>query len=847
MRRQHSPPLIPVLRSNPLQILHWVFRAFCAFCPILFTISAYGQATPPAQPGAAPTAATPEAAQSSPAESSAPPAAPAITPCTNAENLLRTARPETRGLSGLVSRTTDGVLAEEGTFWSNPDAVVNPPNSKLAWDMRSVHEVRALVLQGDNNDEYLVEGSTDGVEYKKIWIAPPTFVGMGLRTRHVVLQAPAQARYLRIIGRGGDGFYSVSEVQALCKVPAVFPPKLKLPPKKYGWDAIDNDVMVNIKGVAAVIAGLLLIAACFRRFYEARIRNPIVRWGLVGFFTLIALMFGAFALIVEGGSGPAGLVKWLQVHSSFWGCFYSGVLFLLIALALGLLALKRDGQRVFDTGLAIVGVFCFTAWWNLGHYHFDHYIHIWEHYHYIMGAKYPELRYSRLYQCTGVADSQDGLTSRVKARKMRRIESDNELGTSDEILKHPELCTDAFKDPQRWQAFRADIRFFRSRFSAERWDESQNDHGYNATPVWAIVARAIVERVDLTWDHIIDLGIIDSGFLIVMWLAVLWAFGWKGAAVAAIWWGCNFPARFYWNGGSFLRYDWQLWMIVGICLLRKRWHVSAGAALTYGTLLRVFPGFVVAALVLKALAAMVRERRVFLSREHMRFAAGCIAAMLVLIPLSGWATNGLDAWPQFAQNSKKHLATALTNNMGLKTVLGYDFATRAINMRNDKMEDPFREWKDAKKHFYHTRAPIYYILIALFCLILARAGDREEDDWVAACLGAGLIVIAAELTCYYYGFLLTYGLLWERRRLPGILSAALAAFTCFIYDALSWNDDHFAAMSLGCVVVVVAVTAHIAFGKRMAATSATGTSLTPEPRRAEKPADPLPPAVPEPQ
>ena len=44
--------------------------------------------------------------------------------------------------------------------------------------------------------------------------------------------------------------------------------------------------------------------------------------------------------------------------------------------------------------------------------------------------------------------------------------------------------------------------------------------------------------------------------------------------------------------------------------------------------------------------------RLLLGREHQLFAAGCIAAMLVLIPASGWAMGGLDAWPEFAQNSK---------------------------------------------------------------------------------------------------------------------------------------------------------------------------------------------------
>src|SRR5207248_5116 len=136
------------------------------------------------------------------------------------------------------------------------------------------------------------------------------------------------------------------------------------------------------------------------------------------------------------------------------------------------------------------------------------------------------------------------------------------------------------------------------------------------------------------------------------------------------WWGFNFPARFYWNGGSLLRYDWLFWIVIGVSLLRKRYHFGAGLALTYASLLRIFPAFVVVALVLKALARIVRHRRLVVSRDHVRFAAGCLVALAILIPASSWATGGLDAWPQFAQNSKKHLSTALTNNMGLKTALG---------------------------------------------------------------------------------------------------------------------------------------------------------------------------------
>jgi hypothetical protein len=783
------------------------------------------------QPPAAP-------APAAPAPGAPTPAAPTVAetpaiPCPSADNLLRGAVPDAAGTSGFVGRTTDDILAEEGTFWSAPDAIVLPVAAKLGFDMGAVRELRGFVVQGDNNDEYVVEGSVDGLNYKPVWVAPATFVGMGLRTRSTLIEPAIQARYLRITGRGGDNFFSVSEVRAYCKLPAVFPPALRMPPKKYGWDAIDNDGMVIVKGVVALIAAIWLAGAFWRRFYDLRINKRAIRFTIVGILTLKAIVLAWLGRMVDNDHGPADLLKWAKVHGSAPGFYYSAAIVFALALVVLALSIRKQGPRVFDTGLAMIGLLTFFSWWNLGHYHFDHYIHIWEHYHYIMGAKYgPELRYARLYQCTAVADIQDGFSTRVKARKMRRIELDNELGTSDQIIAHPELCTSHFTDPKRWDTFRADTRFFRSRFSLERWDESQNDHGYNATPVWAIVARYITDHVELTWDNIVKLGIIDSVYLVIMWLVVLWAFGWRAAAVAAVYWGCNFPARFYWNGGSFLRYDWQLWMVVGICFLRKRKHFWGGAALTYGALLRVFPGFVVAALVLKALAAMVRERRIFLSREHVRFAAGCVATIALLIPISGWATNGLDAWGEFAQNSRKHLHTALTNNMGLKTVMGYDFDSRAINMRNDKLEDPFREWKDARHYFYDKRAPFFYVLIGLFCLMLARAGDREKEDWAAACLGTGLIVIAAELTCYYYGFLLTYGLLWERRKLPGILASVLAAFTCFIYGVMSWNDDHFAAMSLASAVVVVAVTAQAAFGKRVGVEEPATAPPSPKPETA---------------
>ena len=676
-----------------------------------------------------------------------------------AGNLLRIGRVTASGHHGDLARLFDGKVATEGTPWNDKSAVrLENDRAHIDIEFDQAFALTAVVLQGDNNEQYTVEGSLDGTSYERLWTAGVDKTGHGLRTRHARLGSEAQAMFLRVQASGGDGSYSISELQVFCSWPAVWPPKLELPPPKtlweqYGWPGLTNARMVVVKGVLAGLGTLLLL------------------WGL-----------------------------WLKRRGE--GSRY---------------------QRSRDVSLICLGILAFAAWWNWAHFHFDHYVHIWEQYHYYIGAKYaPELRYDRIYECTAAAEIADGLAKRVRERKMRDLRVTNEIGPTDHIIDDPTLCTQHFSDA-RWQAFRKDVRFFRARFSKKRWNESQHDHGYNATPVWAIGGRLLANAVPVTRDkertvaiarlfdkdNVWALALVDSSLLVVMWGFVWWAFGWRAMVVALLWWGTNYPARFYWNGGAFLRYDWIVTLVIGLCFLKKEKMFAGGAALTYATLLRIFPGMFIAALVIKAITLMWRKRRFVLSVEHQRFAAGCIVALGILIPASSWATGGIDAWPQFAANSQKHLSTPLTNNMGLKTLTGFSFDSSARLLRDKKLDDPFRRWKDKRRELYQQRTWLYALAIGAFVLLLARATENEPD-WVAAALGSGLIVMSTELTCYYFGFLLSYGLLWERRKLPGIAVLTLATITCALGD-VGWYDERFTAISLATVLTVVLVTAHIAF------------------------------------
>lgn len=795
-------------------------------------------------------------------------------------------------VSGNVQALGGPTHPREGSDFSAKDGVVleRAKGSQVTVDLGHITTVRYLVIQAAARDAFTIEVSKDNKRFKRLWTPGDLPRKKGLITQWYAPKKPAQGRYLRLRGRGGDGRYHATALGAYCQRTG-WPPKLLPGVDKLGWGRLDRPVTLAIKSAIGLAgAGVLWLgfASPYRRIAPAnperkddkprrwpgRAKNALVGlvrrvWGrplrqraLLELPFLLAGVAAVTHTFIDGrllglriGGGLLALwfiLRWLTGEASTPRPFiaklaskltsspgvfgYAGASLGMVAatwtyfgwakalgagVALGLLlAWLRWARHPISARhtatllLGAMGLFGFAGWWNIGHFHFDHYVHIWEHYHYFIGAKYgPELRYSRIYECTAVADYLDGYGARVRARDMRQLGTDNNLGTSAEILKHPERCKDHFSR-ERWAAFRKDIRFFRARFSKERWDRSQTDHGYNATPVWGIAARLLADQAGtLTWRTIERLATIDSLMLIAMWLAILWAFGWQAAAVALIYWGCNFPARFYWNGGAFLRYDWLFTLGLGLCALRRNKHFLGGVALTLSTGLRVFPGLIIATLLIKAIARMVQARRIAISPEHARFAAGCITTIALLIPASHWSMDGLDAWSQFAQNSEKHLKTALTNNMGLKTVLGYDYGTRAAVMRNDKKLDPFQDWKDARVYYYAKRKPLLYLLIGLFMAVLAVATTRDDEDWMTACLGVGLIPIAVELTCYYYGFLFAYGLMWPRRKLPGILAAALAGLTN-ILNELPWNDDKYVAMSLATVVVVTIVTAHVAFGRR---------------------------------
>jgi hypothetical protein len=463
---------------------------------------------------------------------------------------------------------------------------------------------------------------------------------------------------------------------------------------------------------------------------------------------------------------------------------------------------------------AAAGVAALT-YFNFGAFHFNNFVHNWDTLHYYLGAKYfRELSYERLYECIVVADANEPrLAWRMGPRRMTNLRT-NVLESTAEILAHPERCTEHFS-PDRWWRFNDDVAYFRERETLQRWAEITTDHGFNGTPAWLLAGAPLANLGPASDRQILALTLLDPAYFLALIAVIGWAFGTRPLAVALLVLATFFPSRFYWTGGSFLRWDWLFYMVAAVACLRKGRPWLGGMALGYAAMLRVFPGLLAAgpAVAMIALAARggLRQPEV---RAHLRFLGGAALAAAILVAAS-LAVSGPGAYRAFFANTRKHAATPLTNDMGLRTVMAYRPAEAGRTLFNETGGDPWLRWKEARLAAWRQARPLAALLAVAALFLLGRAARRRPEPWIAAALGTLWIAFAVELTSYYYAFLIVPALLWTEKRAAGIALLALAAFSQLVsFGPLlglpAWLDEQYTLISLASLLVFAGLLA--AFG-----------------------------------
>jgi hypothetical protein len=492
---------------------------------------------------------------------------------------------------------------------------------------------------------------------------------------------------------------------------------------------------------------------------------------------------------------------------------------------------RRSWRRWLFGAAAVVAT---LTYFNFGAFHFDNFVHNWDTLHYYLGAKYfRELSYERLYECIAVADADEPrLAWRMGPRRITNLRT-NVLESTAEILAHPERCTEHFSE-ERWWQFKDDIAYFRDRETLGRWMEITTDHGFNGTPVWLLAGAPLANLGPASDRRILALTLLDPAYFLALIAVIGWAFGMRPLAVALLVFATFFPSRFYWTGGSFLRWDWLFYTAASVACLKKGRPWLGGMALGYAAMLRVFPGLLAAgpaaAVVALAAGGAARGPEV---RAHLRFLGGAALAAAILVAAS-LAASGPGAYRAFFANTRKHESTPLTNHMGLRTVVAYRPAEAGRHLINESGADPWLRWKEARLAAWKQARPLAALLAVAALFLLGRAARRRPEPWIAAALGTLWIAFAVELTSYYYAFLIVPALLWTEKRAAGIALLALAAFSQLVslgpfLGMPAWLDEQYTLISFASLLVFAGLLA--AFGQEPPIQQRSSTSGAPSETR----------------
>ena len=724
-------------------------------------------------------------------------------------NLLAGKSPTSAPGVGTPKRLTDGVMASEGADWdSQQSSRMSGTASRIVFDLGEPHRIRALDLQGDNNDEYLVEISEDGTVFAPLWSADPVR-GAGMRRRSA-RGLDAVGRYLRVQGLGGDGYYSLGEIQAFCQEPSEWPPPVEVKASVAWWWKNLMKKRDHRYRLGLAVLGLLFFVLLFRSGDDRK-----ALWGAVA---LAIAMLGIASYRFYG----APHARWFASS----GVYVVGVAVAAWTAAGVRLLVRGDprARRWWERGaLVCVIVASGAAWVNFGVFHSARIVHYWDTFHYYVGSKYfEENGYERLYQCVLAADYEDRGADDLKKRKIRDL-IDNRLHylTEDDALAYRETCAEHFT-PERWEAFKQDARTFRRVMGSAWWRDMLMDHGYNASPISNMVAAALTNigwrsqvpetptvRVDpevmkRSRTRILRYTMIDFALYAGAFAMILWAFGLRACALAMLVWGNGYPWAYFWTGASFARVPWFFMMVAAVCLLRKGFPMLSGFALSWSALLRLFPAAMAGGPGAAIVDRFIRRKKLeapWLRTEDKRFIAGGLLGLLVLGAASV-GVNGAEAHTRFLGNTLKHAETPLTNHMGLPTVLSYRPSKVGRHTKDSSLEDPWATWKQSRKDTKHDRRWLHVLLLGAMFVLLALAG-RRMASWALLASSTILIIGLFELTCYYYSFVVLMAPLAIERLRYTVALIGMVIGGLIVQFLIGWYDEQYIWETIVCLVALI--------------------------------------------
>lgn len=448
----------------------------------------------------------------------------------------------------------------------------------------------------------------------------------------------------------------------------------------------------------------------------------------------------------------------------------AGVALLLLGRHLGVGGLRRP--RRFLVLLGVAAAFAVSVYTNFFSFHGARtFVHLHDVAHYYLGSKYyAEAGYSDLYVAMLRAEAET-YDDHFKTLTARDLETYDEVDIVT-LLRRSDPVKAAFT-PERWADFKKDVAYFRDALG-DHYAAVLGDHGFNPTPVWALIGGALSRRVPAgSGRGILALALLDVVLLAGVFAAIGRTFGARTLLLSLLYFCVIFGTNFGWTGGAFLRHAWFFALVVGICCLAKKRDAAAGALVAVAAMLRIFPVFFALPVALKGASLALRRRA--LPRRQLLFLGSFAATAAVLFLATGLLPRGFRHWGEFRAQMELHVANISPNVVGLTDALAYRWGGE-----EKVTQEEFNALKARRQRIHAGQLLLIFVPV----LVVAARIARTSTDLGAVALALPLLHTSLSLASYYQIFLVLL-VLWQRsslRNLALIFAVEAASYSLMLFE-----------------------------------------------------------------
>lgn len=405
---------------------------------------------------------------------------------------------------------------------------------------------------------------------------------------------------------------------------------------------------------------------------------------------------------------------------------------------------KRLALGICIATLSLTGLVAFANYFKAPLLTGRH-LNTYEFYHYFMGAKYcNEVGYYNLYNATIVADTELEGHFHYKNETIRNLYNRKQIKVSSVLSK-----TKRYKKPflhERWDEFVGDVGFFRNARGAWSWNRILNDHGFNGSPSWTMIANPLANAASTSnRSSLTALSFIDNVFLLLMLGMVTWAYGVRSSLLLLVLLGVHCFMKDSHLKAAFIRLDWIVGLIITICLIRKECYVFAGFIFSWVVLSRVFPAVFALGMFIKMAFQFTRYRK--LETHYLKFFLAAAVGVLLLVGISVAFYGRWDIWLDYFHKISLHNDYVSPGRLGFKNLFVLAF----------REPMPGENYQD----FFLSHPWLWWGVQALIIGIVSLAALGLEDDDATA-LGFVLVFFMLATTYYYYILLLVPMLMFSK-------------------------------------------------------------------------------------